>query len=300
MKGLPGTFPAKVATLDIGFLNQHSAFPKNTVDPAYNDILFEENGPDTDGTHAGQPSVAEKGWFNGLSHGTATAAIIAGPVRTVATTCARIQGIHYFSGGNPDAYIIPIRVGTSVAAIGVTGHSTFASDEAAGITRANDLSTDVISMCIGGFGSGALADAVNEAYEAGIPIFAASGDFLCQGIPIIKQTPFNVAYPAAYENVMAVVGVSAGFRTYGNPPLGVNPNDQLTLGNFGPEDKMLNAIAGWGPNIPWAAAPDPLAQSDPWNISDNGTNWSMLDFDGRCYRPRWRRRKCRGWAGVVS
>lgn len=265
-----------VAALDIGVLTKWAAFPKNLV---YLDDVSAPQRAVQNGAK-GQPWFPATNLPNGPEHGTATAAILAGQPMVASGSSGQFN----FAGGNPDAKIISIRVGASVVALGIKP-LTLISDIARGFVLARDHGAEIISMCIGGFPSQDLADGVNYAYSNGIAIFCASGDYVvARGIA--ATTPKYVVFPAAYDPVMAVAGVAADERSYGEPPTdwGHMPTsvNSITLGNRGPIEKMQNAIATWCPNVPWVriptAPPPPLDPSHPWETLPG--SWNSIDLDG--------------------
>lgn len=276
-----GTTPVRIAILDIGFLPYHAAFPRNHPAPPFADIARDRRPADSG--LASEPLFPPHTFLNGPSHGTATAAILAGPELTYLVG----SETRHFSGGNPDAEIVPIRIGPTVAALPLPFNQlSRTGDVALGFVTAVQKQARVISMSVGGLPSNTLADAVNQAYDAGIPMFCAAGDFIYHQSGL--KTPWYTAYPAAYENVMSVTGVTADRTPYGSPPAGnwSATKTSLLLGSFGPLDKMNNTVAGWGPNIPWAALPDypakppyPTPLNSPWNYA--GADWMRLDLDGQ-------------------
>lgn len=269
----------RVAILDIGFLPYHRAFPR------LHDPLIDVVTPNRNLAEGlpGEPLYPPRSLINGPAHGTATAAILAGPPLAVAGA----GSLTLFSGGNPDVQVIPIRIGSSVVALPLPLLSR-TGDVAAGFVRAADTRATVLSMSVGGLPSLSLADAVDEAYEAGVAMFCASGDYVIRRSGI--KSPWLTVFPAYYPNVMSVVGVTAARTAYGAEPNDWRQLDgkagQIVLGSFGPIGKMRHStIAGWGPNIPWAALPDypgapgpPGPGRSPWD--QPGADWSRLDRDG--------------------
>ena len=89
---------------------------------------------------------------------------------------------------------------------------------------------------------------MNDAYEAGICIVAASGDCF-GGLP-----SHNVVYPARYHRTIAACGVMADGRPYYDLPR------KDHRGQLGARQRMTAALASYTPNIPWAriACPDTI------------------------------------------
>jgi hypothetical protein len=61
-----------------------------------------------------------------------------------------------------------------------------------------------------------------------------------------RPTPTTVVFPARYHRVLAACGVMADGRAYYGLDGGV------MQGNSGPRSKMVTAIGGYTPNVPWA------------------------------------------------
>jgi hypothetical protein len=274
--------PARIAILDIGVVPAHLEYP------LHREVLQDAADPNrkpADGHGLpGEPYYPPPNAFNGVEHGTATSGILAAPGLEIEKPrdLAPPMNLQYFSGGNPAASVVSIRIGKSVAAAGLPVFFSRVGDVAKGFYLAVQSRAEIISMSVGGAPSKALASAVNLAYDAGIPMFCATGDYIrVRGLPSVR-TPWLVAYPAAFANVMAVCGVTARLNPYGAPERD-NWGDKIVLGNFGPPERMTNALAGWGPNIPWARFAD-FAQGhphdDPWHDESQGADWTRLDLDG--------------------
>ena len=165
--------------------------------------------------------------------------------------------------------IIPMRVAKSPV------HLDLLESRSSGTTRAIwyawENNCDVISMSHGGLPSKALAEAINAAYDKGVAMFFASGDYLKEE-PGPIQTPRYVVYPAAFSRTMCVCGVTGDLKTYGLPPKRKKP---ILRGNWGPDAWMTNAIAAFSPNIPWAHQPTNVGSDQGENIIDlNGQGTS--------------------------
>jgi len=268
----PAPEPATIAILDIGFVAHHTAFPAAAILPIHD--MADPNRPPQHGK-PGEPYYPPPKAPNGPEHGTATSALLAAPVRKV--TGAPID---VFSGGNPDAKVLPIRIGHSVVVAPLPIYFSKAGDVARGFTVAADSGAEILSMSVGGTASRALADAVDHAYESGVAMFCATGDFIEYKNNNELRTPWYVVYPAAFENVMGVCGVTAARKPYGQPDSDAwkQTQDKLMLGSFGPKDKMHNVVAGWGPNVPWVEFPAGIhPPMDPWNVVGD---WNRLGLDG--------------------
>src|ERR1044072_5081210 len=86
------------------------------------------------------------------------------------------------------------------------------------------------------------AEAVDEAYEAGVCICAAAGN---HPGPL---PPRRGGCAARFSRVIAVCGWRATHKPY------VGLSGRTIEGSLGPESAMKAAIAAYTPNIPWAVA----------------------------------------------
>ncbi len=170
-----------------------------------------------------------------------------------------INGKTYIVGANPYANVVGYRI--------KDGPIHFRTTEMVeAINSAIQRNVDVISMSAGGFPSGAQRDAVNLAYDKGVAIFAATGDYF--KVPFLSifgfgQTPSMVGYPARYNRVMAVAGTTYGYKSYGDDPysewVGIFKNglnwdkwaDWMLRGNYGPKSIMSGgkAVSAYAPNV---------------------------------------------------
>ncbi len=200
-------------------------------------------------------------------HGTATLAILSGN-----TVDLIYQGKQYTGdfGGAPDAEVVPVRIGPSVVhffssamaqgmdyALGPTG-------DPANSNPANKC--DVVTISHGGLPSESWADAVNHLYEAGVVVVAASGDNF-------SQLPTHlVVYPSAFNRVVTAVGA-----TYDETPYVTRKIGELQ-GNWGPDDVMKKAIAGYTPNVAWMR----FRTTDGFDMDGAGTSASTPQIAAAC------------------
>lgn len=262
--------PVRVAFLDTGYDPSHVACPPKINKGLARNFVEDKVNPD------GISLEKEPGPKGSQSHGTGTIGIFGGGQLEIVDK----DGKQIFSGkvgGAPFAEIAPMRVATSVVHLENPMVKTRPSGTTRAILYAIRNKCDVISMSHGGLPSKALADAVNAAYDSGIAMFFASGDYLePQNGPF--HSPRYVVYPAAFPRAMCVCGVTQALKTYGFPPnktydasLGSLESWRLR-GNWGPATWMKNAIAAFSPNIPWAHLPNP---------KNHETDESVIDLDGQ-------------------
>ncbi len=140
-------------------------------------------------------------WQDFHSHGTH----VAGTIGQQTGNGTGVAGIAY------NAKILPVKV---LNRFGSGSNATVA----AGIRWATDNGADIINMSLGSsWGSRALQEAVNYAYEHNVLIIAASGN------DASTDAIAPVSYPAAYDHVVAVGAVDANsqraFYSNGGPEL---------------------------------------------------------------------------------
>lgn len=131
----------------------------------------------------------------------------------------------------------------------------FPTEMAVGIVTATDSNFDVISLSQGGFPSLALRDAVNYAYSHGTVIVAATGNFFA--VPILlglHATPSTISFPARFNRVLGVAGITEQNRSYGDSPCFLFCSWRWSLwrmkGSFGPASEMAgHTLSAYTPNI---------------------------------------------------
>ncbi|GGF62312.1 hypothetical protein GCM10007301_22530 [Azorhizobium oxalatiphilum] len=160
--------------------------------------------------------VSKAGKLTNHGHGTGTIGILAGPT----------------IGGAPGARVLPIRIADSVVRFR-TGTM------AQGFDYALAKNAQVLTLSMGGLASSILADAVNKCYAAGLVMVAAAGNNF-SGLPVR-----SIVYPARMRRVIAACGVMANMKSYSDLDAGTME------GCYGPASKMLTALSGFTPNIPW-------------------------------------------------
>lgn len=213
-----------IAHLDTGYDPAHRSIPAHMETARERNFTGEGAANSArDVTPANPLPITNRG------HGTATLALLAGG--DPGPQPGRAPGP---LGGAPQCRVLPIRVGDSVVQLRT---STIVQ----GFDYARMQNADVISMSMGGITSDALAEAVNDCYEAGVVIVTAAGNFV-EGVP----SPRSIVYPARHRRVIAATGVMANGAPY----------DDLAAatmaGCHGPDSNMAYALAGWTPNTFWA------------------------------------------------
>ena len=212
----------RVGILDTGYDPEHSSLPAHLLTDLQKNFADADNPND-----ATDPNRKFPG--NQPGHGTATLALLAGRHVTISHS-----GFDDFLGGAPHAEVVPIRIADSVIHFRT-------SAMADGIAYAALKQCKVLSISMGGIPSRAWARAVNEAYEAGMAIFAAAGNRFG------RSPPREMIWPARFARVVAVCGATADGSPYFMPGLHFKMQ-----GCFGPPSAMGTAMAAYTPNTPWA------------------------------------------------
>lgn len=248
----------RVAHLDTGYLPEAASLPRHfraDLSATCDRLGCKLNGRDP---YAG-------GLGKSPGHGPATLSTLAGASYT-------LGGREYQLGAAPGLQVFSVDIGDSVV------HPD-SRRMATGILYAVGQGADVITMSHGGLPSARLAAAINEAYESGTAVFAATGDYFDL---LFGYTFREVVYPARYPRVMGVAGITEQHESYGDDPswrwlVQPGPGYLARLGswalrgNYGPESAMRDhVIAAYAPNITRAVP----SASAPGLIGDNGAGTS--------------------------
>ena len=229
-----------IAHLDTGYDAKDRLLPKYFDTEASRDFTSD----DPDKPYIGKPQKKPL-------HGARTLATLAGnDVRIVESGKPLFEGT---VGGNPYARVFEYRIGNSVVHLRPSAMS-------AAIARAVQAKADVITLSAGGLPSVAQRNAVNKAYDAGTAIFAATGDFFVMPFTSFTLTPSTVAFPARFNRVMGVAGVTRDRKSYGKAPCrwclakfwqwSRNLRPWTFRGSYGPASVMKNnVVAAYSPNI---------------------------------------------------
>lgn len=210
----------RIAHVDTGYYRAHATVPEHVRRDLERNFVSGDDDPRSAEDPDNRLLVLDNS-----GHGTGTIGILAGGKAPASGGVAL--------GGAPGAEIVPLRVADSVVLLRT-------SALARALAYAAELHCDVVTMSMGGVPSGAWAEAVDRAYEAGVCICAAAGNHV--GI----APPHKLVYPARYSRVIAVCGVMADGRPY------AGLKGTTLEGSFGPDSAMKSALAAYTPNIPWA------------------------------------------------
>jgi hypothetical protein len=220
-EAVPFTAPrTRIAHLDTGYFPKHETVPANLLPELGRNFVQRDDAPGS----AVDPDN-RRFLFDNSGHGAGTLSILAG------------AGVSAFGGavlgGAPDAEVVPVRVADSVVLLRT-------SALAQAIRYAIEQRCDVITLSMGGLPTRVWAEAVDEAYEAGLCICAAAGNH------VGEAPPRAIVYPASFSRVIAVCGVMADGRPY------INLSGRALEGCIGPDSVMRTALSAYTPNIPWA------------------------------------------------
>jgi len=211
----------RIAILDTGYDPEHVTLPEHLLTSLQRNFVDDDNDARDPNRHF--PT-------NNPGHGTATLALLAG--RKVHPSA--FPAFNDYLGGAPHAEVVPVRIADSVIHFGTRAM-------AQGIEYAIANQCDVVSISMGGVPARSWAAAVNRAYEAGVAIFAAAGN------RIGPSPPSTIVYPARFNRVVAVCGVTSDHTPYYKEGL-----HRKMQGCFGPPAKMSTALAAYTPNTPWS------------------------------------------------
>jgi subtilisin family serine protease len=162
-----------VAVIDTGVDKQHPDLVYNLI-PGAN---FRESGDDE---------------MDDSGHGTA----VSGVVGAVGNNNVGLTGAAW------NVSILPLR------ACGGQGLTCNVIDETEAVEEAIIQGADIINLSLGGFGRSTLEEtAINNAWDAGLVVFAAAGNQGLLGKIGDPETESNINYPAGYDNVCGVGSV---------------------------------------------------------------------------------------------
>ena len=231
----------KVAHLDSGYFSTDDLRPKRLLREESETCLPKGTPCRPDSEAPKEYPVAQ----TDMTHGSRTLSVLAGGTATVETPQTPTS---LTLGAYPQVPVASFRITKELPVHFNATAMALAIQKAAG-------NYDVITLSQGGFPSGLLKDAVNTAYEQGTAIFAATGDFFT--VPFLFGiTPHTVAFPARFNRVMAVSGITADHTNYAVDPCyfclwRIGQWDNWILrGSYGPISSMSqHSIAAYAPNI---------------------------------------------------
>lgn len=231
VEGLPHTI--RIAHFDTGYIANHPILPSTPFQHQFS-FLQGENP-----LQAIDPLNSQFGSQPG--HGTATMGLLAGKKSKITENGSIV--FDDVLGGAPFAEIIPCRISNSVILLKVSRFAE-ALNKIVELHRSGNA-VHVLSMSMGGVASQAWADAVNQAYMAGITMVTAAGNNF-NGVPTKR-----LIYPARFNRVIGACGVTNGMTPYFNKKFRFRLPPEME-GNFGPDRVMDAAMAAFTPNTPWA------------------------------------------------
>lgn len=253
----------RIAHLDTGYYPAHVSTPRHILPhEGYN-------------YYDGNPNVADPGTELNAGHGTATLALVAGGYMDLIYTSPKGTQ-HTYSGdigGAPEAYVVPVRIG---GVLGSVVH-LYSSSMAQGLHHAQGITApvacaacDVVTLSHGGVPSQAWVDEVNNLYDKGIVLAAASGDSIY--LKIIDLATHYTVYPSAWWRVITVTGETFSHGPYTTQDIAV------MQGCWGPTPLMKKSLGGFTPNVPWMRLKIPTA----WGMDGSGTSASTPQVAAAC------------------
>jgi hypothetical protein len=255
----------RIAHLDTGYTPKHQSVPRNLNTALAYD--FWDNKPGAVDPYEQFLGVLQPG------HGTATLALLAGNTMTLSFGKCTFQGD---IGGAPDAEVIPVRISPTVVHL-------YTSTMAQGLLYAlapnvpgapvttPQRPCDVVSISHGGLPTAAWADAVNELYQAGVVVVAASGDNFSMGL--FDLFSHYTVYPSAFNRVITALGATYAKRPY------IADKPTVMQGCWGPDSVMEKAIAAYTPNVAWMKYDDLPSGFD---MNGGGTSASTPQIAAAC------------------
>ena len=264
----------RIAHLDTGYSESHKSKPVN-LKPELGWNFYEGNSNTID------PGL----FFGNPGHGPATLALLAG----AQLPGGMIYGGHKFDheiGGAPKSEVVPVRIGASVIHL-FTSTMAQGIDYALAPAMSPANRCDVISLSHGGLPSEAWAHAVNNVYDAGIVLAAASGDHV---IVLGGDVPFHTTiWPSYFRRAITVTGATYDKRPY------TTDKWFVLQGSWGPDEIMDKAIASYTPNVAWIKYDTDV----DYDMNGGGTSSSTPQIAAACalwleqnrgkFSPDWRR-----------
>ncbi|HEY8698607.1 MAG TPA: S8/S53 family peptidase [Rhizomicrobium sp.] len=268
----------RIAHLDTGYTPEQASKPRN-LHPEQGWNVSDDNADIIDRKHTAPWDMP--------GHGTATLALLAGNAVNIQFEA---NGPVYNGdlGGAPDASVVPVLIGSSVIHL-------YTANVAQGLSYALAPHAggpcDVVSLSHGGLPSNAWADAVNDLYEAGIVVVAASGDSF--NLKLVEIATHFTVYPSAFYRVVTATGT-----TYAKGPY-IADDTGAMQGCWGPDAVMKKAIAAYTPNVPWMRYDDtPFG----WDMDGGGTSAATPQVAAACalWLAKYGKQFPAGWTRVAA
>lgn len=235
----------RIAHIDTGLIEDHPMNPQNPLKKGSYDVDSGKIEYDTNDLLM-LNAIEQEG------HGTATAALLAGPwIETEVPSSGNSKEPAYkgFFGAIPFAQVLSIKTSETVAILNP-------ADTVKAFKMAFEHKVDVITMSMAGVHCKRLAKVVNEAYERGIVVVTAGGNSWSSGFK--RRLPDSVMYPSRYQRVITATGASVNDKPYlVKEQRGWEDESSRAAGGtymqtcWGPPRVMKTAIAGYTPNVMW-------------------------------------------------
>ncbi len=179
-------------------------------------------------------------------HGLSTVTILAGRKPALSEDTYLAEELTEEVGAIPFAEVVPLRISDSVAILNTENFCE-------ALKYAVDINCEVVTMSMAGRPSRRMANAINEAYEAGVVVVSAAGNNWYKGVKNVL--PKCVLFPAAFHRVIAATGAMHNHLPYDQEYL---LDDQAERGgditrhmqgSWGPASRMTRALAAYTPNV---------------------------------------------------
>jgi subtilisin family serine protease len=232
-----------IAHLDTGYGKGQARPPHLDEAESYDFTVLDADGRPSRGGF----DRCDGGLIDNCGHGTGTLSILAGD-KTVLSKPG-YPAFDDYIGAAPQARVVEYRISESVVHL-------WPRTMATAIEYASRHDVDVVSMSMGGAPLALLRDAVNDAYMRGTALFTAAGNYFT--LPVLGiRSPVGTVYPAAFDRVVAVTGVTGKGTSYTDGPslwsllVRGDCSNWMMRGNSGPRFAMNEAIAAYTPNVEW-------------------------------------------------
>ncbi|WP_027857740.1 S8/S53 family peptidase [Marinobacterium jannaschii] len=245
---LKGQTPSvTIAHLDTGYSSSDAYSPRNLDE--YHSIDFSNGG------RCGQFGTYMKARPDKAGHGQRMLSVLAGDNLSYRDPETG-QIVKEPIGGDPLSKVVAYRIAKRSVIHLLPKRMTAAIDCAV------QQQVDVVSISAGGLPSIAQRNAIHKAYNSGVAVFAATGDFFQIPITGWKILGNTIVFPARYSQVMGVAGITHDGNSYGRSPDWTRMLDWNLLqipehvanwsmrGSYGPAYAMQNhVVSGYGPNV---------------------------------------------------
>ncbi len=230
-----------IGHIDTGIIEHHPMIPENFDFKTSGGNIYDYDKKLSPGERQG--------------HGQATIALLAGGY-------SEIIGDTF--GAHPAARVITYKISETVA---IFRGKNFRN----AINKAIEDGCEVITMSMAGWPTRKMAQAINDAYEAGIVVVSAASNSFVKGP--LSILPKSTLYPARWDRTIAAVGVTIDQTPYlfekqasNNRAAGMEYMQMC----IGPKEALETTIAAYTPNVLWFGNDDKT--KNYYSIDGGGTS----------------------------